>query len=98
MSCYRLPRTFKNAESHLSHCTQFKLPLTEDCCVLQANVWTEYISDEDTVEYMTFPRLAALSEAVWSLSANKNWADFKDRLPGFLDHLEAMGNKFRALT
>ena len=65
---------------------------------MQANVWTEYISNEETVEYMTFPRLAALSEAVWSSSANKNWADFKGRLPGFLEHLEAMGNKYRALT
>lgn len=64
----------------------------------QANVWTEYISDEDTVEYMTFPRLAALSEAVWSTKANKDWSDFKDRLPSFMQHIEAMGNKTRPLN
>ena len=66
--------------------------------VLQANVWTEYISDEDTIEYMTFPRLAALAEAVWSTKANRDWADFKSRLPGFMKHVEAMGNKSRSLT
>ncbi|KAL0047678.1 hypothetical protein WJX82_009126 [Trebouxia sp. C0006] len=64
----------------------------------QANVWTEYISDEDTVEYMTFPRLAALSEAVWSSKANKDWANFKERLPRFMKHIEAMGNKSRPLS
>jgi len=31
----------------------------------QANLWTEYVADEATVEYMLLPRLAALAEAVW---------------------------------
>ena len=31
----------------------------------QANVWTEYIDNEATCEYMIFPRLCAFSEAVW---------------------------------
>ena len=31
----------------------------------QANVWTEYIEDEETCEYMMLPRLCAFSEAVW---------------------------------
>jgi hypothetical protein len=31
----------------------------------QANLWTEYVPDEETAEYMLLPRLAALSEAVW---------------------------------
>ena len=31
----------------------------------QANVWTEYIDNEETCEYMLFPRLCAFSEAVW---------------------------------
>ena len=61
-------------------------------------MWTEYISDEETVEYMTYPRLAALSEAVWSTKANKDWADFRQRLPHFMKHVEAMGNKSRSLS
>jgi hypothetical protein len=31
----------------------------------QANLWTEYVADEATAEYMLLPRLAALAEAVW---------------------------------
>ncbi len=47
----------------------------------QANVWTEYMSNPAKVEYMIFPRLDALSEVLWSPQANKNWDDFKNRLP-----------------
>ena len=32
----------------------------------QANLWTEYVPDLKHAEYMTFPRIAALAEAVWS--------------------------------
>ena len=31
----------------------------------QANLWTEYISDEGTAEYMLLPRLCAMAEALW---------------------------------
>jgi len=32
----------------------------------QANLWTEYVPDEATAEYMLWPRLAASAEALWS--------------------------------
>jgi len=32
----------------------------------QANLWTEYISTTDYAEYMLLPRLAALSEVIWT--------------------------------
>ena len=44
----------------------------------QANVWTEYMSNERKVEYMIFPRMAALSEVLWSKT--KDWSDFEKRL------------------
>jgi hexosaminidase len=47
----------------------------------QANVWTEYMSNPAKVEYMIFPRLSALSEAFWSPIKNKNWDNFKKRIP-----------------
>jgi hypothetical protein len=31
----------------------------------QANLWTEYVPDEATVEYMLLPRLSAMAEALW---------------------------------
>lgn len=46
----------------------------------QGNVWTEYMKTEDQVEYMTFPRMTALSEVVWSPQESRSWEDFKERL------------------
>jgi hexosaminidase len=31
----------------------------------QANLWTEYVADQDTAEYMLLPRLLAMAEALW---------------------------------
>jgi len=46
----------------------------------QANVWTEYIPTPEHAEYMVFPRVAALSEVVWSQKENREYKDFKRRL------------------
>ena len=46
----------------------------------QGNVWTEYIGSESKLEYMIFPRISALSEAVWTEQKNKNLPDFEQRL------------------
>lgn len=47
---------------------------------VQANVWTEYIPNFATVEYMTLPRLAALSEVQWAAPARQGWEAFRSRL------------------
>jgi len=46
----------------------------------QANVWTEYIGNETKLEYMLFPRLAALSEVLWTNTTNKDWNNFLSRM------------------
>ncbi len=46
----------------------------------QANVWTEYMNNTGKIEYMIFPRMAALSEVLWSNKENKSWDDFEKRL------------------
>jgi hexosaminidase len=46
----------------------------------QANVWTEYMSNESKVEYMIFPRLSAVSEVLWSPKEMRNWNGFVNRL------------------
>ena len=46
----------------------------------QANVWTEYMKNTRKVEYMIFPRMAALSEVLWSTPENKDWKKFESRL------------------
>jgi hexosaminidase len=47
---------------------------------VQANLWTEFVPAFKSVEYMTMPRIAALSEIAWSLPQNKDWEDFKRRM------------------
>ncbi len=46
----------------------------------QANVWTEYIGNTAKLEYMIFPRMSALSEALWTQPKHKSFADFEQRL------------------
>lgn len=46
----------------------------------QANLWTEYVPTLEHAEYMIFPRIAALSEVVWSKKENKKWRDFSRRM------------------
>ena len=46
----------------------------------QANLWTEYIPTAEHAEYMLYPRLAALSETVWSPKDARNWDDFAHRM------------------
>ncbi len=63
----------------------------------QANVWTEYMPNEDHVEYMVFPRLFALSEVVWSPTESRDFAGFVKRLDWHFDRLEALGINYRPL-
>ena len=46
----------------------------------QGNVWTEYIKTPEMVEYMSVPRMTALSEIVWSKRKKRNFSEFKKRL------------------
>ncbi|CAD7697381.1 unnamed protein product [Ostreobium quekettii] len=74
-------------------------PLTpeEEKLVLgaQANLWTEYVEDEQTVEYMLLPRLCAFSEAVWSPQEAKDCGRFLERLQSHTPIFDAMGVKYR---
>lgn len=58
---------------------------------LQANIFTEHIRSEKRIEYMTFPRAAAVAEVGWSPAASLNWSDFLARLPEQLHRYERMG-------
>ena len=59
----------------------------------QGNVWTEYMPDFKEVEYMSLPRMAALSEVLWTPDKKKNYGDFLVRLryhTVLLDRIGAM--------
>jgi hexosaminidase len=57
----------------------------------QANVWTEYMPTPAQVEYMVFPRLAALAEVLWSPKESRNWADFSRRMEQQYRRYERLG-------
>lgn len=46
----------------------------------QGNVWTEFIPTRAHLEYMILPRMAALSEVLWTPAVNKDFAAFNQRL------------------
>jgi hexosaminidase len=61
----------------------------------QANMWTEYMDDFSQVEYMLLPRMAALSEVVWSKKELRNYQDFSRRLIPHYERLAAKEVNFR---
>lgn len=63
----------------------------------QANVWTEYIKTPEAVNYVTFPRLFALSETLWKPADAKNWNDFTGRLTKHFAKLDAAKVGYRIL-
>jgi hexosaminidase len=58
---------------------------------VQANVWTEYMKTPEDVEYMVFPRIAAIAEIAWSDPGHKNWDDFYLRLKKITKYYELHG-------
>lgn len=54
----------------------------------QANVWTEYLPNPEKIEYVVFPRLAALSEVVWTPLERKSWDKFKSKIPTELERYD----------
>jgi len=56
----------------------------------QANLWAEYITTAEHVEYMVLPRMLALAEVVWTPKENKNWENFNERLQ---NQFKAFGQK-----
>ncbi|HEY1963241.1 MAG TPA: family 20 glycosylhydrolase [Rhizomicrobium sp.] len=58
---------------------------------VQANLWTEHIRTEERVDYMAFPRAAALAEIGWSTPEAHNWKGFLTRLAPEFDRYRALG-------
>jgi hexosaminidase len=58
---------------------------------LQGDIWTEHIRTEDRVEYMTWPRGAAVAEIGWSPREKRDWPDFRSRLEPQFRRYHALG-------
>ena len=58
---------------------------------VQGNIWTEHIRTYERVQWMTFPRAAAIAEIGWSPPGKRNWPDFQRRLPALYARYLALG-------
>ena len=61
---------------------------------IQANMWTESITDWGKLTYMTFPRLYAVAENAWTKQENKEWNDFTLRLETQFERLDIQNIRY----
>ena len=69
------------------------LGLTEDTNILgiEAPQWTEYIRDEEKLDFNTFARLMAIAEAGWTERNRKDYQDFETRLESMREYFASIG-------
>jgi hexosaminidase len=63
----------------------------------QGQLWTEYMSSPKQVEYMAFPRLAALAEVAWISKEKRSYPEFLERLSRHLERLTVLDVHYRRL-
>ncbi|WP_240321063.1 beta-N-acetylhexosaminidase [Kordia sp. SMS9] len=61
---------------------------------VQGNVWTEYITSPEKVEYMAFPRAIAMAEVAWSIPERRDYDFFVNGLEQFHKRLDAQNVKY----
>lgn len=61
---------------------------------VQANMWTEYMTSGDLVEYMVLPRMDALSEIQWSQPEKKDYQAFLQRLTNMRTYYDKAGYNY----
>ncbi len=63
---------------------------------VQGNLWTEYISEFERIQYNLLPRVAALAEVGWTYG-KKDFADFRKRMMHLKEYYDAYGWKYGEL-
>lgn len=58
---------------------------------LQFSMWTERIADKKRLDFMAFPRLAAVAESAWTPEKYKSYSMFMENLPYFMRYLDTLG-------
>ena len=61
----------------------------------QGNVWTEYISTPEKVEYMAMPRMSAMAEVLWSQAKDRDYESFTSRMEWQYKRLDRMKVNYR---
>jgi hexosaminidase len=58
---------------------------------VEAPIWSETIVTMSDLEFLAFPRLAALAEVAWSPQSARQWTEFRGRLGGQAARWSALG-------
>ncbi len=53
----------------------------EDILGVEAPLWSETVTDRADINYLAFPRLAALAEVAWTKKEQRSWEGFSSRVP-----------------
>ena len=62
---------------------------------VEAPLWAETTGTLDDVEYLAFPRLAAVAEIGWSAADRRDWDDFRRRVAAQGPRWSALGVNYR---
>jgi hexosaminidase len=65
-----------------------------DLLGIEAPLWTETAAEMRDVEYLAFPRLAAVAEVAWTRRDRRSWPDFAVRLGAQSRRWSALGINF----
>jgi len=57
----------------------------------QANLWSEFVTTNSHSQYMIFPRISALAEAVWSPKDLRDWNNFSTRVTSLFKRYDHLG-------
>lgn len=60
-----------------------------NCLGAEATLWTEYVPDMRKADKMTYPRLGAMSETVWS--GNSSYEEFLNKINYYYSYLDKNG-------
>jgi hexosaminidase len=61
---------------------------------VEAPLWSETLANIRDVEFLAFPRLAAIAEVGWSVQPHREWDDFRARLGAQRPRWAALGLNF----
>jgi hexosaminidase len=61
---------------------------------VEAPLWSETIANVRDVEYLAFPRIAAVAEIGWSWAHRRSWESFRERLGAQAPRWTALGVNF----
>ncbi len=61
---------------------------------VEACLWTNFLVTNDDIDWMLYPRTAALAEVAWSTAANRDWNSFLSRLIDEMRRYQDLGIHF----